>query len=157
MLRLTLLSIALVATQPLLAQTTAPVVHTAAELEQLEAKLTTAAKASPNGVGVGPLDNFGTYTSLLIVRVHTGEAEQHQFWADQMIINKGTVTLVTGGSMVGSHPLPNQPGETRATSIEGGNEVILHAGDTVHIPANLPHWVKLAPGTTTTDLVFKVK
>lgn len=160
MLRNLVLSSALLAAAPLLAQTPAtdaPTIHTAAELTQLEAKLTAAAKASPGGAGLAPIDNFGTYTSLLVVRVHTGDAEQHQLWADQMVVNSGTITLVTGGTMVGGHPLPNQPGETRGSGIEGGKEVTLHAGDIAHIPVNVPHWVKIAPGTTTTYLVFKEK
>jgi mannose-6-phosphate isomerase-like protein (cupin superfamily) len=152
-----ILSLALVAAQPLLAQTAAPVIHLAAEFQQLEAKLMDAAKKNPKGVGLANIDDFGTYTSLFVVRVHTGEAEQHEQWADQMIIEKGTPTLVTGGTIVGAHRVPNQPGETRGTDVQGGKEVVLHPGDVVHIPANLPHIVKLAPGATTTYLVFKEK
>jgi hypothetical protein len=155
--RLILLSIALLAVQPILAQNTAPTVHTAAELSQSEAKLAAAAKVSPTGVANVTIDNFGTHYSIQVVRVKTGEAEQHQLWADQMVINKGTLTLITGGTMVGGHPLPNQPGETRGTALNGGTEVVLHAGDIAHIPVNVPHWVKVAPGTTTTYIVFKEK
>ncbi|MDQ2833508.1 MAG: cupin domain-containing protein [Acidobacteriota bacterium] len=136
---------------------TAPIVHTAADLLALEAKLTAAAKTVPVGVAVAPLDNFGTYSSLLIVRVRTGEAEQHDSWADQMIVQKGSLILVSGGSMVGEHVLADQPSERRGTSLTGGKELVLHAGDVVHIPAGLPHWVKLAPGASTTYLVFKEK
>jgi mannose-6-phosphate isomerase-like protein (cupin superfamily) len=152
-----LLFLALVAAQPLLAQTTMPTIHTSAELQQLEVKLMDAARKSPKGVGLGPIDDFGTYTSHLVVRVHTGEAEQHQLWADQMVVDKGTVTLVTGGTILEQHSVPNQPGEIRGSDIKGGKEVVLHAGDIVHIPAGLPHMVKLAPGSTTTYLVFKEK
>jgi hypothetical protein len=152
-----LLTLALVSAQPILAQTAAPTIHTAAEFQQLEAKLIDSAKKNPKGVGLAPIDDWGTYNTLLVVRVHTGEAEQHQLWADQMVVDKGTVTLVTGGTILESHPVPNQPGEVRGSSIQGGKEVVLHAGDIVHIPANLPHWVKVAPGTTTTYLVFKEK
>jgi hypothetical protein len=155
------LSATLLAAAPILAQTsaqiTAPTLHTAAELQQLEAKLTSAATASPSGAGIGPIDNYGTNYSLLVVRVHTGDAEQHQLWADQMVVDKGTITLITGGTMTGEHPLPGQPGETRGSGIEGGKEVTLHPGDIAHIPAGIPHWVKIAPGTTTTYLVFKEK
>ena len=48
-------------------------------------------------------------------------------------------------------------GETRGPGIQGGKEVILHPGDIVRIPAHVPHWVKLTPGTTTSYLVFKEK
>jgi hypothetical protein len=141
---------------PLLAQST-PTTHTTADLAQHEAKLLTAAKAAPSGVAFDTIDDFGYAKTLIVVRVHTGEAELHDQWADQMVITKGTVTLVTGGTLTGAHSLPNQPGETRAASIEGGKEVVLHAGDIAHIPAGLPHWVKVEPGATTTYFVFKEK
>jgi mannose-6-phosphate isomerase-like protein (cupin superfamily) len=152
-----LLTLALISALPILAQTASPTIHTAAEFQQLEAKLIDSAKKNPKGVGLAPIDDWGTYNTLLVVRVHTGEAEQHQLWADQMVIQKGTVTLVTGGTILEPNSVPNQPGEVRGTSIQGGKEVVLHPGDIVHIPANLPHWVKLAPGSTTSYLVFKEK
>jgi hypothetical protein len=144
-------------TTPLHAQTATPTIHTTADLAQHEAKLLTAAKAAPTGVAFDTIDDFGYAKTLIVVRVHTGEAELHDQWADQMVITKGTVTLVTGGTLTGAHSLPNQPGETRAASIEGGKEIVLHTGEIAHIPAGLPHWVKLDPGTTTTYFVFKEK
>jgi mannose-6-phosphate isomerase-like protein (cupin superfamily) len=149
------LSLVLAATLPALAQSTDILVHNTADLQQREAKLLAAAKASPSGVANDTFDDFGSYKTLLVVRVHTGDAELHQQWADQMIINKGTITLVTGGAMQAEHT--TAPGEIRGSGIQGGKEVVLHAGDIVHIPANVPHWVKLAPGTTTTYLVIKEK
>jgi quercetin dioxygenase-like cupin family protein len=61
--------------------------------------------------------------------------------------------------MQNEHPnsTAGRPGETLGSGIDGGKEVILNAGDIVHIPAGIPHWVKVAPGTTTTYLVFKEK
>jgi hypothetical protein len=152
-----LLTLALVSAPSILAQTASPTIHTAAEFQQLETKLVDSAKKNPKGVGLAPIDDWGTYNTLLVVRVHTGEAEQHQLWADQMVIQKGTVTLVTGGTILEPNPVPNQAGEVRGTSIQGGKEIVLHPGDIVHIPASLPHWVRLAPGTTATYLVFKEK
>jgi mannose-6-phosphate isomerase-like protein (cupin superfamily) len=157
MLRRIFLCLTLIAAQPLLAQTTAPVIHTAAELQQREARLMRSAKASPTGLALDNMDEFGTYHTMLIVRVHTGSAERHQFWADQMIVEKGTITLVTGGTMQAERTNDNRPGETLGSGIQGGKEVILHPGDIAHIPANVPHLVKIAPGTTTTYLVFKEK
>jgi mannose-6-phosphate isomerase-like protein (cupin superfamily) len=153
--RCIILSLALIAA-PLLAQTE-PTIHTSADLQQREAKLTAAAKVSPTGLASETFDEFGTYHILLVVRVHTGAPERHQLWADQMIINKGTVTLVTGGTMEREHPNGTSPGETLGTDLQGGKEVVLHPGDIAHVPAGVPHWVKLAPGTTATYLVFKEK
>jgi hypothetical protein len=152
------LSLALAAT-PLIAQATDPTVHNTTDLAQREAKLIETAKASPTGIAVTTLDDYGNDYTLLVVRVHTGDAERHQFFADQIVINKGTITLITGGTMQGEKPNSNpaRPGETVASGIEGGKEVVLHAGDIAHIPAGVPHWVKVAPGTTTTYLVFKEK
>jgi mannose-6-phosphate isomerase-like protein (cupin superfamily) len=156
MLSLKLSALALFAAAPLFAQSAATL-HSATDLAQVETRLTAAAKSSPSGVGLDTIDDFGSARTLMVVRVHTGDAELHDRWADQMYITKGTVTLVTGGAMKGGHPLAGQEGETRGPSLDGGQEIVLHTGDTVHIPAGVPHWVKVAPGTTTTYLVFKEK
>jgi hypothetical protein len=157
MLRPIFLCLTIIASQPLLAQTTAPTIHTAAELQQREARLMESAKKTPTGLALDNMDEFGTYHTMLIVRVHTGPAERHQFWADQIIVRKGIITLITGGTMQAEHPNGNRPGETLGSGIQGGKEVVLHPGDIAHIPANVPHLVKIAPGTTTTYLVFKEK
>jgi hypothetical protein len=149
------LSLALIATLPLVAQSTDPIVHTAAELHQREAKLLVAAKASPTGVAFDTFDELASSKTLLVVRVHTGDAELHEQWADQMVITKGTITLVTGGTLQGGHT--TAPGEIRGPGIQGGKEIVLHTGDIAHIAANVPHWVKLTPNTTTTYFVFKEK
>ena len=149
------LSLALIATLPLFAQSTDPIVNTAAQLHQREVKLLAAAKASPNGVAFDTFDELPSSKTLVVVRVHTGDAELHEQWADQMVITKGTITLVTGGTLQGGHT--TAPGETRGPSIQGGKEIVLHTGDIAHIAANVPHWVKLTPNTTTTYLVFKEK
>ncbi|MBS1822647.1 MAG: hypothetical protein JST61_11855 [Acidobacteria bacterium] len=150
------LSLLLLAATPLLAQS-GPTLHSSADLAKLETKLTPTAKASPTGFAMETIDDFGSSRTLYIVRVHTGDAELHQNWADQMVILKGNAVLVTGGTIKSSHTQPNQPDEARGPSIEGGKEIALHPGDIVHIPAGVPHWVKVAPGTSTTYLVFKQK
>jgi mannose-6-phosphate isomerase-like protein (cupin superfamily) len=159
MLRSTVLSLAAFTAQSLFAQTTEPTVHTATDLHEREAKLIETAKAKPNGVAIGRLEDYGNDYTLLVVRTRTGDAERHQFFADQIVITQGSITLVTGGTMQGEHPneAAGRPGETLGSGIDGGKEVVLHAGDIVHIPAGIPHWVKVAPDTTTTYLVFKEK
>jgi hypothetical protein len=159
MLRSTILSLALLAVSPAFAQTTAPTLHTATELQQLEAKLLDTAKTNLTGLAIGRLEDYGNDYTLVVVRTRTGDAERHQFFADQIVIKEGTITLITGGTMQAEHPNsgPGRPGETLGSGIDGGKEFVLHAGDIVHIPAGIPHWVKVAPGTTTTYLVFKEK
>jgi mannose-6-phosphate isomerase-like protein (cupin superfamily) len=153
------LSLAFLVASPAFAQTTNPTIHTEADLQQREAKLLETAKSSPTGLAIGRLEDYGNDYTLLVVRVRTGEAERHQLFADQMVIKAGTITLVTDGTMQGEHSNngPGRPGETLGSGIDGGREIVLHAGDIVHIPAGIPHWIKLTPGTTTTYLVFKEK
>jgi mannose-6-phosphate isomerase-like protein (cupin superfamily) len=154
-----ILSLALLAESSAFAQITDPTIHTEADLQQREAKLIETAKTSPTGLAIGRLDDYGNDYTLLVVRIRTGEAEHHQFFADQIVVKTGTITLVTGGTMQQEHPNngPGRPGETLGSGIDGGKEVVLHAGDIVHIPAGIPHWIKLTSGTTTTYLVFKEK
>ncbi len=160
MLRRIALPLALIAAQPLIAQTaqtTAPILHTAADLTQREAKLIETAKTVPTGFAVATIDDYGNDRTLLVVRLHTGDAERHQLWADQIYVNKGDLILVYGGTMQQERPNGTAPGETLGSSIEGGKEIPLHTGDIIHIPAGIPHWVKVTPGTTATYLVFKEK
>lgn len=156
MKRIALFSLVLL-TLPAVSQAPATTMHTAAEIAQHEAKLVATATVAPTGFAVEAIDDFTTARTLLVVRVHTGPAECHQFWADQMVVNAGTVTLVYGGTMQGIRPNGTAPGETLGDSVSGGTEITLHAGDTAHIPAGVPHWIKLAPGTTTSYIVFKEK
>jgi hypothetical protein len=151
------LSLALIAT-PLIAQTApTPTLHTAADLTQREAKLIETAKTVPTGLAIGRLENYGNDYTLLVVRTHTGDAERHQLWADQIYVNRGDLILVYGGTMQQERPNGTAPGETLGSGIEGGKEIPLHAGDIIHIPAGIPHWVKVAPGATTAYLIFKEK
>jgi hypothetical protein len=153
------LSITLIAASSAFAQTNDPIVHTATDLQQREAKLIETAKTVPTGLAIGRLENYGNDYTLLVVRTHTGDAERHQFWADQIYVNHGDLILVYGGTMLQerSNSGPAVSGETLGSGIEGGKEIALHTGDIIHIPAGIPHWVKVAPGTTTAYLVFKEK
>ena len=111
-----ILSLTLIAAPLLIGQT----VHTTADTQQREAKLLATAKAAPTGLGTDIMDDYGNDRTLLVVRVHSGDPERHQFWADEMVVKKGTITLVTGGTLQGEHPNGTAPGETLGTSIQGG-------------------------------------
>src|SRR5260370_41918500 len=111
------LSLTLIAAPSLFAQT----VHTTADMQQREAKLLATAKAVTTGLGTDIMDDYGNDRTLLVVRVHSGDPERHQFWADQMVVKKGTITLVTGVTLHGEHPNGTPPDDTLATSIQGAN------------------------------------
>ena len=100
---------------------------------------------------------LGTYQNHLMGISHRegdGSAELHETQVDILIVESGEATLVVGGTMMA--PKTIKPHEVRGSSIEGGEVKQLVVGDVVHIPAKVPHQLKIASGKTFTYLVVKV-
>src|SRR5258708_34915702 len=119
------LSLVLLAATPLIAQTApTPTLHTAADLQQREAKLIETAKNVPTGFAVATIDDYGNDRTLLVVRLHTGDAERHQLWADHIYVNHGDLILVYGGTLLQGRPnrRPHVSGETLRFRIRGGKD-----------------------------------
>lgn len=83
---------------------------------------------------------------VLANRRGAGEVEVHEKTNHIFIIVEGEATLVTGGTLVGAHQ--TAPGQTRASSVEGGTTYHLSKGDVITVPAKTPHWFKEVPTTT---------
>ena len=96
----------------------------------------------------------GNRKFMVAHREGSGLAEVHDTEADIMMISKGQVTMVYGGTVVDGKT--TAPGETRGSGIKGGTEVKLGPGDVLHIPAKVPHQMKLDPGTQVTYFVTTV-
>jgi uncharacterized RmlC-like cupin family protein len=147
------------AVTPLLcAQATPPspfTAHSAAQLNQIEARLKLQAAASPTGDATQTLEDQGSNWIVLVVRAHTGEAEFHRDWSDEILVRSGTMTVFYGGTMSEEHAFGSRVGEFHSATMDGGTAQVLHAGDLMHIPASVPHWVKIAPGESASYLVFK--
>src|SRR5829696_9063549 len=79
----------------------------------------------------------GNRTFMVAHREGSGLAELHDKQADVIVISRGEVTMVYGGTI--GDAKTTAPGETRGTSIAGGTEVKLGPGDILHIPAKVPH------------------
>src|SRR3954469_3091680 len=88
--------------------------------------------------------NEGNRKFMVAHREGSGQAEWHEKEADVMFISAGSVTMVYGGTIPDSKA--TDPGEMRGSSIRGGTEVKLGAGDVLHIPAKTAHQMILAPG-----------
>ncbi len=73
-------------------------------------------------------------------RDKAGVVEIHEFDTDIVYVLKGSATLVTGGTPVGTKTIA--PHEFRAPSVEGGETRTLVPGDVVIIPNGVPHWFK---------------
>jgi mannose-6-phosphate isomerase-like protein (cupin superfamily) len=83
-----------------------------------------------------------------------GSAELHETQTDILIVDTGTATLIVGGTMVS--PKTVKPHEVRGPSIDGGVTKEIGPGDIIHIPANMPHQMKIKSGTKFTYTVIKV-
>ena len=113
-----------------------------------------ATKIDANKVASEIVSTDGNRTFMVAHREGSGQSELHDTQADIIFISEGQITMVYGGTVVEGKT--TAPGETRGTGITGGTEVALSAGDVMHIPAKVPHQMKLAEGTKVTYFVAKV-
>jgi mannose-6-phosphate isomerase-like protein (cupin superfamily) len=72
-----------------------------------------------------------------IYRTGPSQSEIHEKQGDLIFIREGEGTIVVGGKMIGGKP--ERPNEIRGDSIEGGTRYAVAAGDSIYIPANMPH------------------
>jgi mannose-6-phosphate isomerase-like protein (cupin superfamily) len=113
-----------------------------------------AKKLDANKVASEVIATEGNRLFMVAHREASGQAEVHDTQADIMFFSEGQITMVYGGTVVGGKT--TAPGETRGTGITGGTEVKLGPGDVLHIPAKIPHQMKLEPGAKVTYFVAKV-
>jgi mannose-6-phosphate isomerase-like protein (cupin superfamily) len=113
-----------------------------------------AKKLDANKAAAETIATEGNRLFLVAYREASGPAEVHHTQADIMFISEGELTMVHGGTIVDGKT--TAPGEIRGSGITGGTEVRLGPGDVLHIPARMPHQMKLAPGTKVTYFVAKV-
>jgi uncharacterized RmlC-like cupin family protein len=112
-------------------------------------------RANATGSSGSTLGSYGTHTLMLSERTANGGAEIHAHFDDVMLVMEGKATLVTGGDVIDAHAGSN--GETTGSGIRNGIVQLVAAGDLIHIPAGTPHQLLIAPGTTYSALVMKVK
>jgi mannose-6-phosphate isomerase-like protein (cupin superfamily) len=143
-----------VAMAAIVAQSGAPVVRIwkSGELDTRGAAL--AKKMDAQKVASEVVATDGNRTFMVAHREGSGLAEVHDTQADIMVISKGEITMVYGGTVVDGKT--TAPGETRGPAIKGGTEVKLGPGDILHIPAKVAHQMKLEPGKQVTYFVTKV-
>lgn len=128
--------------------------HAASNLKQQFAKLADQAKAKNAGSTGADLGKYSNHELKLSYRRGSGGAEVHVHLADIFFVTGGSATLITGGKIVDEHK--ENENEIKGKSIEGGTKQELTAGDVVHIPANTPHQLILAPGKDLRVVVIKV-
>jgi mannose-6-phosphate isomerase-like protein (cupin superfamily) len=100
------------------------------------------------------LPRFGNHYMMLAAREQTGLAESHEHEADIFVVERGSATLLSGGTIVQRHT--EKPGEIRGSSIEGGERRTVSTGDIIQIPAGVPHQLLLEKGQPFVYFVVKV-
>jgi mannose-6-phosphate isomerase-like protein (cupin superfamily) len=100
-------------------------------------------------LGAGP-----GYTYAVTHRDSTGGVEAHDAWTDMFVVQSGSATLVSGGTLDGARQAT--PGEWRGGAIRGGHDARVRPGDVVTVPAGTPHQMVLAAGERITYLAFKI-
>lgn len=85
-----------------------------------------------------PLLETADYKIHASRREEAGQAEVHTRDTDIIYVIEGSVTFVTGGSVV--DPKSTGPDEIRGTRIDGGTARALSKGDVMVVPAGVPHW-----------------
>jgi mannose-6-phosphate isomerase-like protein (cupin superfamily) len=99
----------------------------------------------------GRASNFEVHTS----RIEAPDPpESHTLDTDIYFVLEGTITMVTGGTIV--NPKEVRPNQIRGTDIEGGETHQLSKGEVMIIPNGVPHWHKVVPGAFT-YLVIKIR
>jgi mannose-6-phosphate isomerase-like protein (cupin superfamily) len=116
-------------------------------------KATVAAKAA--GSGGATLADYGSHKVQLSVRTASGGAEMHAHFDDIMLVQQGTATLITGGTLVDATTDAN--GESHGSAIRDGKTQTISGGDMVTVNAGVPHQLIIPAGTTYSAIVIKVR
>ena len=110
-------------------------------------------KPSPAPV-VSMLSDHEYYFSEVVSRSTDGEVEVHHHWIDFVTILSGEATLTYGGTVAGAKE--TSPGEMHGGAISGGKTLMLHRGDYLEIPADMPH-LMTGPQHNFSYLIVKVR
>lgn len=114
-----------------------------------------AAKAKDTGSSGATLADYGSHKVQLSVRTTSGGAEVHAHYDDVMVVEQGSATIITGGTVIS--PKTGDDGETKGTKIEGGTSRTIAQGDIVTVNAGIPHQILVPSGTIYSALVIKVR
>ena len=142
--------IALLVPAAIAAQSMPPAqVISAQRLKQLGDSLT------PGGGKSVQLGRGSNYTYTIWHRDSSSATlERHDAWADIVIVESGSATMLTGGVQEGA--TETSPGEWRGGTSRAATKQVIKAGDIVTTPAGTPHQMLLAPGERITYITIKV-
>jgi mannose-6-phosphate isomerase-like protein (cupin superfamily) len=123
---------------------------------QIQTQLQTlASQAGATGGSGVTLADYASHKLLLSVRTSSGGGEIHAHYDDVIIVQQGTATIVTGGSLV--NPTTGPDGESKGSAVSGGKSREVGPGDVITVNAGVPHQTLVPAGTTYSALVIKVR
>jgi len=122
------------------------------DLKNMSANLAPKMTASGN-VGES-MAKLGHYSFAANYRKVSGGAEIHKTNTDVFVVQSGEATLIVGGTIPDAKE--TAPNEVKGTSITGGVEKTIAAGDVVTIAAGTPHQLILAPGKDLAYMAIKI-
>ncbi len=128
---------------------------TPVSLKSFDQKMHDDTAQDPHHFAVEQLADFPNDSFLWVHREADGQVEWHETQADIFFVRSGSATLLLGGTMIDAETVG--PHEKRNGSIRGGIRRKLSAGDTVRIPARVPHQVLLDGGQEFNYFVVNVK
>lgn len=99
------------------------------------------------------LSKHDGYQIINTIRDKDGQAEIHADWNDNLFVQEGEASFVTGGTPVDGKT--TAPGETRGASVKGGTRMTMRAGDYFFVPAGTTHQMLVAPGERIRFIAFK--
>jgi mannose-6-phosphate isomerase-like protein (cupin superfamily) len=126
----------------------------AADVKTQTAKIIDATSPTSTDAGTKVLASYGNLTLRLYVRRTSGGGEIHAHFDDLMIVQQGSATIVTGGTIADRKELPD--GESRGSKVVGGVSRKITVGDVVIVPAGVAHQTIVEPGSTYAYMVAKV-
>jgi mannose-6-phosphate isomerase-like protein (cupin superfamily) len=99
------------------------------------------------------LSKHDGYQIINTIRDKDGQAEIHADWNDNLFVQEGEASFVTGGAAVDAKV--TAPGEQRGTAIKGGATMKMRPGDYFFVPAGTAHQMLVAPGQRIKFIAFK--
>lgn len=112
------------------------------------------AKVDPKTGSAGQtLHTYPNHLTMFILREKDGQSELHEKVADVFIAVDGSAELWTGGVMLDAEKTAE--GEQRGKGLNSATKVLLNKGDIVHIPAGLPHQLRIPHGSHFAYFVVK--
>lgn len=109
-----------------------PVYWSAQQMKEMSARMSTRVNPQTRNNGQSLIASAN-----VIYRNGNSGSEIHQKVADFIFVQEGEGAILIGGKVIGGQQ--TVPDEIRGESLEGGTRYPIAAGDSIYIPAGMPH------------------